>query len=264
MSLIFGTIVPHPPIIIPEIGKKDLDKVQKTVSALKELEGELYVMQPDVLVVISPHAPMSEEAFSLNLAPYFEGNLKEFGDQKTKLKLACDIELISDFKEKADDEDIPVNMISQIKLDHGSIVPLYYLTQHLPQVKIVPVSYSLLDLKTHYQFGNILRRVSLESNKRIAVIASGDLSHRLTDDAPAGYSPEGEAFDQTLIKLLENKKTEDILKLNPKLIKEAGECGLRSIVILLGALKELNYDVRVLSYEGPFGVGYLVAQFSLR
>lgn len=263
MSLIFGAIVPHPPIIIPEVGADNLQKVEKTVAAMKELEGELYVMQPDVLVVISAHAPMSEEAFSLNLSPDFKGNLKEFGDQKTELKFACDIDLISKFKEKADDERIPLNMNSSSELDHGLTVPLYYLTQHLPQIKIVPVSYSMLDYQAHFDFGNIIRRVAQESNKRIAIIASGDLSHRLTQDAPAGFSPEGKAFDEKLQQALKEKNVKDILKFNPKLVQEAGECGLRSIIILLGALNELNYDVRQLSYEGPFGVGYLVTQFSL-
>ncbi len=264
MSLVFGAICPHPPLLIPEVGQDNLNQVKATVAALKNLEGELYNMQPDSLVIISPHSPISPHCFSLNLAPQFQAQMTEFGDQKTKLQFHCDIELLSAIKEKADSDNLPVQTITQEYLDHGLTVPLYYLTQHLPQIKIVPISFSLLDLKTHYSFGQIIRRTILESNQRIAVIASGDLSHRLTADAPAGFAPEAKTFDQLLIESLKEKDAQKIINFNPSLIEQAGECGLRSILILLGALNQSDYEVNILSYEGPFGVGYLVAQFTLK
>ena len=45
----------------------------------------------------------------------------------------------------------------------------------------------------------------------------------------------------------------------------AAECGLRSFVTLGGFLgKDATVDPQVLSYEGPFGVGYMVALFGTR
>lgn len=263
MSLIFGAFTPHPPIILPTIGGAHLTEVKKTIAAMKELEGELYTMQPETLMIISPHSPISPSSFALNLAPQFHGQLQDFGDFTTQLKFACDLELISNIREKADEEEIPVTCLNQSALDHGAIVPLYYLTQHLPKIKIVPLSFSMLDLNIHLKFGALLRDVSLQTNKRMALIASGDLSHRLTENAPAGYSPQGKTFDDLIVRFLKEKKTEEILKINPQLIEEAGECGWRSLVILLGALQNLEYKIYVHSYEGPFGVGYLVAQFEL-
>ena len=102
-----------------------------------------------------------------------------------------------------------------------------------------------------------------EKNKKIAVIASGDLSHCVTKDAPAGYSPRGKEFDEKLVELITNKNITGILKIDQGLIEEAGECGLRSIMILLGLLERINYTPEILSYEAPFGVGYLVANFKL-
>ncbi len=264
MSLVFGAITPHPPLLIPAIGKDNISKVEKTVKALKDLEGELYNMQPDTIIILSPHSPIAANTFSVNLAPKFHGHMEEFGDFDTKLEISCDTQLISSLKENTDSNNIPLQTISQENFDHGVTVPLFYLAQHLPKVKVVPISLSMLDYKTHYEFGKILRKTALECNKRIAIIASGDLSHRLTSDAPAGYAPEAETFDQALIKLIEDKNTEDILALDPKVIETAGECGLRSIIVLLGALNDSSYDVKTLSYEGPFGVGYLTAQFMLK
>jgi len=133
----------------------------------------------------------------------------------------------------------------------------------LKNVSILPIGYSLLDLKAHYSFGDFLKEIILDDDKKIAVIASGDLSHCVTKDAPAGYSPRGKEFDEKLVELITNKNITGILKIDQGLIEEAGECGLRSIMILLGLLERINYTPEILSYEAPFGVGYLVANFKL-
>lgn len=262
MSLIFTAFTPHPPIIIPSIGKKNTELVKKTTAALAELEGDLYVAQPEVIFIISPHSLITAEAFSINLASEFKSNLSEFNATEKEMTFKCDIELISQIKEHADQLEIPVNIINQPILDHGVCVPLFYLTQHLPKIKIVPISYSMLNLNKHLDFGLLLKKISSQSNKRIAIIASGDLSHRLTKDAPAGYSPDGETFDHLLIDLLEKNKFKEIPKINLQLIEEAGECGFRSLIILLGALSELKCRFKKISYEKPFGVGYLVGEFT--
>ena len=57
-----------------------------------------------------------------------------------------------------------------------------------------------------------------------------------------------------------------ILNMGEELVEEAGECGFRSIIILLGALSNLQqttYNLQLLSYEGPFGVGYLIANVKI-
>jgi AmmeMemoRadiSam system protein B len=264
MSLVFSAITPHPPIIVPTVAPEEINLVKKTVQAMKEMEGDMYVSQPDVIFIISPHSLITQEAFSLNLANEFKSNLSEVGFKEKELSYKCEIELLSKIKEEAVNHNMPVNIISQPILDHGACVPLYYLTQHLPNIKIIPISYSLLNFEKHVEFGNLLKKVAFESNKRVAIIASGDLSHRLTKDAPAGFSPQGKTFDELLVKYLEENKVKDILKMNLQLIDDAGECGFRSILIALGSVSNLNYKFKKLSYEGPFGVGYLAAEFALK
>jgi aromatic ring-opening dioxygenase LigB subunit len=90
-------------------------------------------------------------------------------------------------------------------------------------------------------------------------VASGDLSHRLKPGAPAGFNPRGAEYDQLLVKLLRDGRVEDILDFDLRLVEEAGECGLRSFVIALGMLDGETFKTEIISYEGPFGVGYLVA-----
>lgn len=260
MPIVFSALVPHPPILIPNIGKENIKLLKNTAESYNDLEADLYASQAETIIIISPHGPQQTEAFTMNLAPQFNINFAEFGDLATKFNVAGDLALAYKIREKLETK-APLQLISQIDLDHGCSVPLVMLTKHLPKIKIIPIYYSGLDLAAHYNFGQLLQHEILSTKTRLAVIASGDLSHRLTKNAPAGYSAKGKKFDQKLIELLQANQVETIIKMNLNFVTEAGECGLKSAVILLGILAGLNYQPQMLSYEAPFGVGYLVMKF---
>jgi len=260
--LVFSAICPHPPIAIPNIGKGNLEKIKNTVKALKDLEQELYAAKPEVIIIISPHGELIADAFSLNLNSDYRIDFEEFGDFQTKMEFKSSPLLVLKIKDRVEGK-LPLILSSNNKLDHGAGVPLFYLTKHLKNIEIIPINYSYLNYEKHFEFGQLLKKEIAKSEKRVAVIASGDLSHRLTKDAPAGYSPAGEKFDQKFIALLQRKAIRGVLKLEHKLIESAAECGLRSFLILLGILEEYKFDIDILSYEGPFGVGYLVANFKI-
>lgn len=261
--LVFSAICPHPPILIPTIGKDNLDKIKNTVDAMKKIEKKLYASKPDVILIISPHGEIIPDAFSINLNPGYQANFEDFGDFKTKLEFKSSPMLSLRIKERVKDF-LPLVLSSSDHLDHGITVPLYYLTQHLKNIEIIPVYYSLLDNEKHFEFGQLLKKEIVKSDKRVAVIASGDLSHCLTKDAPATYSPKGAEFDRKFIELLQKKDYKKIIKLDHNLTEKAAECGLRSFLILLGIIEEYEHEVEIISYEGPFGVGYLVANFKFK
>jgi AmmeMemoRadiSam system protein B len=261
--IVFASICPHPPLLIPTIGKENLKQVKKTETAMKKLEEDFYAAKPDTVVIISPHSPLIPNAFGINMAENYTAHLNDFGDFSFKLHFAANKDLAHRLKERAEDQQFPVVLVSQPELDHGITVPLFYLTRHRPNIPLVPLSFSMMDLPTHLKFGKIIRDEIQSDKSRVAVVASGDLSHRLTEGAPAGYSAMGARFDRELTKLIKKNNVEGILGLDQELVDEAGECGLRSITILLGILDEINYQPEILSYEGPFGVGYLVANFKL-
>ncbi len=262
MSLVLSAIVPHPPLLIPAIGKENLNRLNTTKESYEKIEQDLYVSQPDTIIIISPHGIIQPSVFTMNLNPEFFGNFEEFGDFSIKVKFFGDIGLAYKIRERLETR-APLQLMSDPSLDHGASVPLYLLTQNLPQIKIIPLYYSGLNLHAHWQFGQLLKRELLVNKERIAVIASGDLSHKLSKEAPAGFSSKGKKFDQKLINYLTNKNIPGIIEMNQEFIAEAGECGLRSIVILLGILDGMNYQPQMLSYEAPFGVGYLVMNFKL-
>jgi aromatic ring-opening dioxygenase LigB subunit len=257
----FASICPHPPLLIPSIGQNNLPAVNSTIEAMDKLGSEISKLDIDTIAIISPHGPIQASSMTINSSENLRGNFLQFGDD-TSVKFKNDIGLGLNIKKIADQKNIPTDMINNdILLDHGTMVPLYFLTKNNPKIKIVPMSFSYLDYQKHFEFGKIIYEATENINEKIALVASGDLSHRLVPTAPAGYSPQGKEFDKLLIELLESNSSAEILNMDPDLIEEAGECGLRSIIILLGALSSLEYKFEKLSYEGPFGVGYLVGRF---
>ena len=264
MPIVFSALTPHPPILIPEIGKDHLSTIPQTCEAYAALEQQFYAAKPESVVIISPHGTILDDSFSINLSASYTATFKQFGDFSLEMKFRSDYMSIQEIR--AGDEtrtNVPLVLTSQEEIDHGFAVPLYYLLAHLKDLPIIPITYSGLSYEKHLEFGKFLHEQLAKINKRFAVIASGDLSHRLTKDAPAGYSKRGQEFDETLLKLIGEKNTTGMVEMDSELITEASECGLRSLLILLGLLSEVDYAPEVLAYEGPFGVGYATVNFKL-
>ena len=263
MPLVFAAITPHPPLLIPSIGKQAIKKLEKTKISLEQMEKDLYLTHPEILIIISPHGSYFSDAFTLNVSPSYQTDLREFGDLSTKIKFHGDTHLATIIREGTKQEHIPATMISEPNLDHGSSVPLSYLTKHLKNIKIIQLGFCDLDWKTHLAFGAMIADKISQTNKRVAVIASGDLSHALISDAPAGYNPAGPEFDKKIQDLLAANNLAGMLQLDKKLVTEAAECGFRSFLILMGILQGVHHTYKAYSYEAPFGVGYLTANFAL-
>lgn len=258
----FASICPHPPLLIPSIGKENLSDVNMTVEAMNKLAKDIEKLKIETIIIISPHGPVQVNYMSIvSGAKILQGDFMNFGSD-VFMKYSCDSDLGFNIKKAADLRSVPTEILNINTLDHGTMVPLYFLSKHNPHLKILPISFSYLDYAKHYEFGKAIYKALCNTGKNIAVVASGDLSHRLIPDAPSGYSPEGKKFDELLLKLLENNDISGLLNLDSELIEKAGECGLRSIIILFGVLLELEYKFEKLSYEGPFGVGYLVGKFN--
>jgi aromatic ring-opening dioxygenase LigB subunit len=262
MSIVFSAIVPHSPFLIPSIGKENSKQLKNTERAYASLEESLYSSKVETIIIISPHGPVQGNTFTMNLSPEFTSSFEDFGDLATKLQLKGDVGLAHKIRENMETK-APLQLISEPNLDYGSGVPLYLLTKHLPNIKIIPLYYSGLDLESHFKFGQLLKHELIYNKNRIAVIASGDLSHKLAKNSPAGYSPKARKFDKKLIEYITKGKVNAILKMKHDFIVEASECGLKSIIILLGTLYGINYEPEILCYEAPFGVGYLTMNFKL-
>lgn len=259
--IVFAAFTPHSPLLLPTIGKAHAEKTAPIRRAFQRLAEDLYAARPDTIVVISGHGSREPRAFSINLHDHYRTDLREFGDLTTSNEYQPDLGLIDAIQRGTRRTKIPFTLFSDPALDYGTSVPLLLLAERLPDVRIVPVSYCDLDAKTHFEFGRTLRDLIERSNRRVAVIASGDLSHALGSDAPAGFHIEGLAFDETVRDVVTSCAASKLLKMKPREIKAAAECGFRPLVTLLGLLDGRCVESEELAYESPFGVGYLVAQF---
>ncbi|WKZ29243.1 MAG: class III extradiol dioxygenase subunit B-like domain-containing protein [Patescibacteria group bacterium] len=263
MSLVFASIVPHSPVLLPSVGKEHLKKLKKTITALHRLEQELVASKPDVLLVISPHGRINPDHFTLEVRDRYVPDLKEFGILEMPMQFRSDMRLTSAIKEHLEDCCVPLMLRSDSDLDYGTVVPLTYLATKLNPVAIVPIAPSLLSPKAHFEFGQALQDVLMHSDRRVAVICSADLSHRLTRSSPAGYSPYGRKFDEKVLAILQEKKPSALVTFEPQLAEKAAQCALPSLTILAGILDSLDAAPEILSYESPFGIGSLTAHYLL-
>lgn len=263
MSLVFAGVVPHPALLIPSIGKDDFLKLDATRAALERLEQELYIAKPHYIVVITPHEGIFEDAFSINAHTELHSQFETFGDMTTKYSWHGAPELAAKIQHNTNTKRLPTRLVSNEGIGHGASVPLVYLTTHVQDVKILPIGYSNLDANAHMSFGHSIKDIIMESNKRVAVIASGDMAHTLSESAPAGFHKDGEWFDAEIQRLLQSGDKHGIQTLDATKIKNADECLYRSLLILCGILGNMQCQFEQYTYEAPFGVGYLTGQFHL-
>ena len=260
--IVFLGFTPHSPLLLESIGKENTAKLKETRGAMETLSEDLYASQPDVIVTISAHSGAHENVFSINMHDEYVVDLKEFGDLSTQATFYPDTELVTEIRSQMKGKEISMTLDSFASLDYGVGVPLTLLMKK-KKPKLVPVAYSHLSAKEHLLFGNILKEVFMNSKKRIAVIASGDLSHCLTSSAPAGFKKEGKKFDDTILQSVKDVSTAKLISMDDELVKEAAECAYKPLLILFGIMERMKVKPELLSYESPFGVGHLVSEFHI-
>ena len=273
MGLVGCFATPHPPIVVPEVGGSSLAEAEATVRAMTAVREKTAALAPDTIVLLSPHSPLARSQMGVSLAGAYKGSLAYFRAPQVRVDVDGDVELAEAIMGRAAGHGIPVIQTAAegeiFDLDHGAMVPLVYLTGALKApCRLVVLSFSYLSLDEHVRFGRSIGEVLVAAEQRIVYVASSDLSHRLIPGAPAGYDPRAPLFDQAVADTFAAGDWEGLLTIDPGLVSAAGECGYRSLAVLSGVVE--TYEAvggkthnRLLSYEGPWGVGYLVGEVEL-
>lgn len=258
MPIEAGYLVPHPPLIIPQVGEGMEKKVENTTQSFKKFAKEVKASQPDTILIITPHAPLYMDYFQISKNPknQIKGDFSNFGVPEVVIQAEIDEKLSEDIKNNAFLYDIDAGFLGeQQALDHGSLVPLYFLQKENVDVPVVRLSISGFSLSTHYKYGKAIARAIEESGKKVVVIISGDLSHRL-DKTQASFSKDGVKFDQMVKETFETGEFEKLLYVDSAFLENAAECGLRPLVMWMGMMDGYNVESEWYSYEAPYGVGY--------
>lgn len=259
-SIVYAGIAPHPPLLVPEVGGSRIQQVANSQRALQEFSRRLVDTSPDTIVVVSPHSPLDPRVFTARATPELKGDFREFDAPDVRLTFENDLELLDALKRAAATEGVEMRELDRdYPLDHGALVPLYYLHEAGWRGRIVVIGFTLQSNEKHLAFGRAISNAAGAINRRVALVASGDLSHRLIVDGPYEFEPTAHLFDEQIVAAIKRGDPGGVIDIDPDLRTRAGECGYRSIVIALGTVGNDLRDPEVLSYEGPFGVGYMVA-----
>lgn len=252
MSLVYVGFAPHPPIVIPEVARGQEKGCQATAAGMAALAQALCAANPEILLVVSPHAPYDVDSLTYleGIGGKLEGDLSGFQAGDVHFSLETVPEILQSLLELG-------ACGVQARLDHGVIVPLYFLVGAGWRGRLVVISSPPSSSEvTPDLWGKRIARILEDRPERCALLASGDLSHKLKEEGPYGFHPAGPQFDELIVRGL--KREPEILASLPEiLVEEAAQCGYSSLLLALGAR---TGSCRVFSYEGPFGVGYMTAE----
>lgn len=263
MSIVGAFVMPHPPIIFPEIGNGEEIKIQKTIDACRQVARRIADLKPDTIVLTSPHSVMYEDYIHISPGKEARGDLSRFNAPQIVVRAQYDEDFVRNLEVAAKAAGVPAGTrgARENDLDHATVIPLHFLEERQIPDRLVRIGISGLSPNKHFDLGRCIAKVAKESGKRVVFLASGDLSHKLTKEGPYGYAKEGPKFDRLVTEAFRTSDFTGLMNLPTSVSEPAGECGLRSFIIMAGALEGLETEGKLLSYEGPFGVGYAVASF---
>ena len=264
MGIVAGIMVPHPPLIVPAVGRGGERGIAETVRAYERAAEFAMSFAPDMLLFVSPHAVMYADYFHVSPGAGASGNFAQFGAPREAFEVSYDAEFVLALEEAAEGSGFPAGTLGERdkRLDHGVTVPLYFLSRAAEKLpKAVRVGLSGLPLAEHYKFGRLVAETAERLGRRVVVVASGDLSHKLKADGPYGFSPDGPVYDERIMDVMSRAAFGELFDFSEDFCESAAECGHRSFVIMAGTFDGRNVRAERLSYEGPFGVGYGVCTF---
>ena len=258
MSILAAYVVPHPPLILPEVGRGEEKKIQLTVNAYERVMKEAAEQKPDTVIIASPHTVMYADYFHIAPGEEAEGSFARFGAEEITVAARYDTVLAKEIEMEAGEIGIEAGPVGgrNAALDHAVMIPLHFLHAHTRDFRVVRLGISGLSPLDHYNFGKCVARAVDTLGRRAVFIASGDLSHKLTPEGPYGFASEGPRFDKACMKYLEEGDFLKLLRMDRTLYEPAAECGLRTFWMMAGALDGQALKIKKLSYQGPFGVGY--------
>ena len=263
MPIIAAFTVPHPPLIIHEVGQGREHCVDATIAAYERVADQISELGPETIIISSPHSVMYSDYFHISPGEGAIGSFADFGAGEVKFDEKYDTELVRTIEKIADEQGFPAGTQGERSrfLDHGTMVPLYFVRKKYSGGRIVRIGLSGLSLTEHYRLGQIIQRAVEQTGRKAVYIASGDLSHKLQESGPYGFAPEGVEYDRRIMDVLGRGVFGELFDFSESFCDKAAECGHRSFVIMAGALDGISVKASALSHEDITGVGYGICTF---
>jgi MEMO1 family protein len=256
-------MTPHPPLIIPQVGRGQEKGIAATITAMEKAAAFVAGLGAETLVVLSPHTAVYADYFHISPGKSAKGDFGRFGARDVKVDVAYDDEFVNSLCALCEKNNVAAGTDGErdAALDHATMIPLYFIGKAIPLPKVVRIGISGLPPEEHYTLGMLIRQTAEALKRRVVIVASGDLSHKLKEDGPYGLSPDGKVYDEKIMDAMSRAAFGALFDFSESLCTSAAECGHRSFLVMAGCFDGENVQAEKLSYEGPFGVGYGVCSF---
>ncbi len=262
--MIIGAVtMPHPPIALKEIGEGEELKIQETVQSCMEVAKWIAEVKPDTIVLLSPHAVMYKDYFNISDGTSAYGSMSQFSAPEVSFKPKYDKAFTDALTSLCHENEFPAgnDHDREVFLDHGTMVPLYFINQFYKDYELVRIGLSGETLLKHYEFGTYIKETAKKLDRKVVIVASGDMSHCLKLEGPYGFKVEGVEYDQNLVQTLKHANFMELFDYSESVIDNAMSCGHRSYEIMAGCLDGSLVDTTFYSYQDTFGVGYGVFRY---
>ena len=263
MSIAAAFMVPHPPMIVPEVGRGSQKQIEKTIKAYEKVADQIAALKPETIIVSSPHSVMYSDYFHISPGSGAVGSFAEFGAPEVKFDVEYDEELVKTLCARAEKSHFPAGTLGEKRpeLDHGTMVPLWFILKKYKDFKLVRTGLSGYDLLKHYEYGTLIKDAVESLGRRVVYVASGDLSHKLQDYGPYGFAEEGPVYDKRIMDVCSGAHFGELFDFDESFCQKAAECGHKSFVIMAGALDGQAVEATEYSHEDMTGVGYGICSF---
>lgn len=263
MTILAAFMVPHPPLIIPDVGKGGEEQIRATIDAYENIASQIAELRPETIIITSPHAVMYADYFHISDGKGATGSFSRFGASQVSFKETYDTELRDEICALADEMQFPAGVLGERdkNLDHGVMVPLYFIRKKYNDFRILRSGLSGLALSDHYRYGMMIRKAVEKTGRKCVIIASGDLSHKLQEYGPYGYAAEGPQYDRRIMDVMGKAAFGELFEFGESFCDKAAECGHRSFVIMAGAFDGMAVEAKAYSHEDVTGVGYGICSF---
>ncbi len=260
--IVFAAIAPH--------GAPALDDPEgETRRGFEELTRRFDASGPEATIVLTPHGLLVEGHFGVALSGRYEGDVSEWSDSGIELAAPGDPALARACLAGLQADVLPavgftfgssLADTATMPLDWGALIPLWFMGgDRVPVVVVTPARG--LSIEAHVRAGAALARVAETSERRIALIASGDHGHGHTEDGPFGFSPESSEFDDRVVEIVRANRLGELLGFDPDWVRAAMADSWWQLAMLHGALGDAWHG-ELLSYEAPTYFGMLCAAYA--
>ncbi len=263
MAIKAAFMVPHPPLIVPEVGRGGEEKIKETTLSYEKAARKIAGIKPETIVITSPHAVMYSDYFHISPGKGAKGDFGSFRAPGVRFDEEYDQEFTGKLADILWDAGFPGGLQGERDkdLDHGTMVPLYFIRKYYTGGKIVRIGLSGLPLADHYRLGMYIRQAAEDLGRNVVIVASGDLSHKLQDYGPYGFDPAGPEYDEKIMDVAGRAAFGEMLTFDEDFLDKAAECGHRSFVIMAGAFDGDRVKAEVFSHQDITGVGYGICSF---